>query len=78
MTLMELAVDNGKDQKNKNGDDSNGDYPIRSHPARVSQNIQQNSKKKRAARGSFKERGENQGDQYLRAMPLNVLILVST
>ena len=72
MTLMELAVDNGKDQKNKNSDDSNGDYPIRSHPGKS----QSPSPKKESQ--SSPRKGGKQGDQYLRAMPLNVLILVST
>lgn len=31
---MELAINNRKDKKNENSDDRNGDYPIRSHPAR--------------------------------------------
>lgn len=30
---MELAVNNGNNQKNQNGYDRNSDYPIRSHPA---------------------------------------------
>jgi hypothetical protein len=33
-TLMELAVNNGNNQKNKDRNDSNRNYPIRSHPAR--------------------------------------------
>ena len=30
---MELAVDNGNNQENQNGYNSNSNYPIRSHPA---------------------------------------------
>lgn len=33
-TLMELAVNNGNNQKDKNRNDSNRNYPIRSHPAK--------------------------------------------
>jgi len=32
---MELAENYGNNQKNKNRNDRNRDYPIRSHPARV-------------------------------------------
>lgn len=35
--LMELAINDGNDKKNKDRNDSNGDYPIRSHPIKVSQ-----------------------------------------
>jgi hypothetical protein len=29
---MEFTVNNGENQKNQNGDDSNSNHPIRSHP----------------------------------------------
>jgi hypothetical protein len=35
--LMELAINDGNNKKNKDRNDSNGNYPIRSHPVKVSQ-----------------------------------------
>lgn len=34
---MELAINDGNNKKNKDRNDSNGNYPIRSHPVKVSQ-----------------------------------------
>lgn len=31
---MELAINDGDNKKNKDRNDSNGDYPIRSHPVK--------------------------------------------
>lgn len=67
--LMELAVNDSENQKNQNCNDSNSDHPIRSHPKQHT-----NSQQPRPDQ----VQNETKGSQYLRAMPLKVLILVST
>ena len=66
---MEFAVDNGKDQQNQNSDNCNRNQPIRSHPA-----IQ----KRQVSKCEISEGCWVLGRHYLRAIPLSVLILVST
>lgn len=68
-TLMELAINDSKNQQDQNSNNRDRDYPIRSHPVRREQFEISNL---RSEGMDFKE------SHYLRAMPLRVLMLVST
>lgn len=66
---MELAVNDSENQKNQNRNDSNSDHPIGSHPKQHIKGQQPRP---------YQVQNKTKGSQYLRAMPLKVLILVST
>lgn len=71
--LFELAVDDGEDENDKDSDDGNGDYAIRSHPA-TGWSVRREEEEE-------EEEGEGtgpRGEQYLRAIPRSVLTLRST
>ena len=71
--LPELGEDDGDNEYYEDGDNGDGDYPIRSHPDRRN--------KKNMSAGSccvILEIGGRGKSHYLRAIPLNVLTLRST
>lgn len=41
---MKFAVDDSKDEENENGDDSDGDYPIRSHSGTLVSHFSSNAR----------------------------------
>jgi hypothetical protein len=58
---MEFAVNNGENQKNKDGNDSNSNHPIRSHPNKVSATCNYSNNRIDQGRG---ERGVSTYEPY--------------